>query len=239
MKRKINQLHETLEILVKEVKTVQNTNGDLKNELQKVLSENTKLKNMIAKKGMIEKTVVPQTSDTASPVIPSLIIGEFMIRDIKHDDETKLQVICIPGAKLNQISEKMSKCVSEKKMFDTIYVTACTSDCSVAENSVDDINKKVSDVIIHAKTISKKIVFSSVLPRTDDGPTQLKLENFNLSLKELCNNSQNVNFVDNDCYFKVADGSTNDALLLNDGLHLSFKGTEKTYFSPLSVSYSA
>ena len=159
MKRKINQLHETFEILVKEVKTVQNINGDLKNELQKVLSENTKLKNMTANKGMIEKTVVPQTSDTASPVIPSLIIGEFMIRDIKPDDETKLQVICIPGAKLNQISEKMSKSVSEKKMFDTIYVTACTNDCSVAENSVDDINKKVSDVIIHAKTISKKIVF--------------------------------------------------------------------------------
>ena len=67
---------------------------------------------------MIEKTVVPQTSDTASPVIQSLIIGDSMIRDIKPDDETKLQVICIPGAKSNQISEKVSKCVSEKKKFD-------------------------------------------------------------------------------------------------------------------------
>ena len=82
MKRKISQLHETLEVVVKEVKEVQNTNGDLKNELQKVLSENTKLKNMIAKKGMIEKSVVPQTPDTASPVIPSLIIGDSMIHDI-------------------------------------------------------------------------------------------------------------------------------------------------------------
>ena len=39
-----------------------------------------------------------------------------------------------------------------------IYVIAGTNDCSVAEISVDDITKKVADVIIHAKKISKKIV---------------------------------------------------------------------------------
>ena len=52
-------------------------------------------------------------------------------------------------------------------------------------------------------------------------------ENVNLSLKSLCDQYDKVSFCDNNGSFLLSDRSINDALLLRDGLHLNFKGTQK------------
>ena len=66
-------------------------------------------------------------------------------------------------------------------------------------------------------------MFSSITPRTDSGPANLKVQNVNLSLKILCSQS-NVKFIDIDGTFLTSNKSPNDALLL-DGLHLNDRGT--------------
>ena len=70
-------------------------------------------------------------------------------------------------------------------------------------------------------------VNSNIFPRTDDDSAQLKSENVNLSLKNMCNQYDHVTFSDQDGAFRLSDESVNDALLLGDGLHPNYKGTQK------------
>ena len=75
--------------------------------------------------------------------------------------------------------------------------------------------------------MSNKVTLSSILPRTDDDIAQPKSENINLSLKNMCNQYDHVTFSDQDGAFHLSDESGNDALLLGDGLHPNYKGTQK------------
>ena len=75
--------------------------------------------------------------------------------------------------------------------------------------------------------MSNKVTLSSILPRTDEDSAQLKSENVNLSLKNMCNQYDHVTFSDQDGALRLSDESVNAALLSGDGLHPNNKGTQK------------
>ena len=80
------------------------------------------------------------------------------------------------------INKHLTKRESENKQYQNIYNVAGTNDCSSSEKSVEILNS-ATKVIQN----EKKNLKSSVPPHTDNGSAQLKLENFNLSLKSLFN----------------------------------------------------
>ena len=154
----------------------------------------------------------------------SLVIGDSVLRDFEATDANKLEVRSLSGATFISIKDTLKLYESDNKRYDNIYIIAGTNDCSKQSSTASIINA-AGEVFNQAKKISNNILFSSITPRTDSGPANLKIQNVNLSLKNLCSQS-NVKFIDNDGTFLTSDKSPNDALLL-DGLHLNDRGTTK------------
>ena len=75
--------------------------------------------------------------------------------------------------------------------------------------------------------ISKNVSFSSILPRNDKGATLMKIENLYPAIKQKLNLYHNVEFIDNEPSFRLADGSPNESYFLKDKIHLTYNGSER------------
>ena len=128
-----------------------------------------------------------------------------------------------PGAKMNVIKEKLSLFARDNKKFSHIYIVAGTNNCALY--TTDMILEDTQQTLERAAKLSNTVTLSSILPRTDNSSAQLKLENTNFHLKDMCIRMANVKFVDNDSKFRLADKTPNDALLETDGLHLNHQGS--------------
>ena len=196
-----------------ELQNLRETNSDLVLQLQNSHKEIQRLKSK-------DDNTTPATQTTTK----SLVIGDSILRDFEATDANKLEVRSLSGATFISIKDTLKLYESDNKRYDNIYIIAGTNDCSKQSSTASIINA-AGEVFNQAKKISNNILFSSITPRTDNGPANLKVQNVNLSLKNLCSQS-NVKFIDNDGTFLTSDKSPNDALLL-DGLHLNDRGTTK------------
>ena len=155
----------------------------------------------------------------------SLVIGDSLIRDFEPKDSSKLEIKSISGANISVIKSTLEKLENDGKKYHTVYLIIGTNDCANRQATSHTITNDTAELFAQAKKIADHIVYSSIIPRTDDNSAKLKVETANPALKTLCG-QYNVKYVDNDGLFYTADRSPNDALLL-DGLHLNDKGSAK------------
>ena len=113
-----------------------------------------------------------------------------------------------------------------EESFSGIILVAGTNDCACSEKTSQDILDDLIETVTEAKKISPVVTISSITPRTDDGAAQLKAESLNILIKQYTNQTQDVQFIDNDNSFRLADRSPNDGYLI-DGHHLSYSGSER------------
>ena len=71
-----------------------------------------------------------------------------------------------------------------------------------------------------------KMQISSICPRTNNPDTQSRIDAVNKRLKE-SRSLSDFAFIDNENIFRLQDGSINDGYLLNDGVQLTSRGSEK------------
>jgi hypothetical protein len=200
-----------------ELHSLRQTNADLVRELHILHKENNQLK---------EKNTSLYTGDTdQTQSVKTLIIGDSIIRDLDPTIPDKLEIKSISGANLETVTSTLQTLEKKKLNFERLIIVAGTKDCNNQNSSTLSILENVEKVVTQAKKLSKNISFSSILPRTDNDSSNIKIKDVNDSIRTWCNQNS-VAFVDNDCTFLTADKSPNDALLL-DGLHLNDKGTEK------------
>ena len=208
-----NNLKDAMQTINSELCQLRLLNVDLK-------KENSDLKTELAYLKKIETSVSSKTVST-----PDLLIGSSVIRNIEATDQSQLLTTCISGIKFKAVTEKLADLESQQKSFKTIHVVTGSSDCNLSESTCESIKQNVKESIDQALKISENVQISSILPRTDDQEANIKAENTNLSLKDLCSEYDKVSFCDQDVNFRLADGSINDALLVNDGLHPNHKGS--------------
>ena len=216
-------LKELVESLSSELCALRISNSDL-------LRENKILKDELTSLQTVQATSRPESKPESvkHPVpTPDLLIGSSVIRNIHPVNSTELEVNCISGVKFEGVRDVLDKLSSKQKKYSTIHIVTGSTDCQQMDASTETIKESAKCAVDSALKISKKVVLSSVLPRTDNGSAQLKSENVNLSLKSLCDQHDTVSYCDNNGSFLLSDQSVNDALLLRDGLHLNFKGTQK------------
>ena len=130
------------------------------------------------------------------------------------------------GAKVRGICDKLKLFARDKKYFSKISIIAGSNDCSVNSCTTDFILEDMREALECATKIAEKVCLSSILPRTDIGAAQLKAENINPRLREMCTRMPKVAFVDHDHNFRLADKTPNTSFLDADGLHLSQQGCE-------------
>jgi regulator of replication initiation timing len=163
----------------------------------------------------------------SQPRKPSLLIGSSIIKDIESNDESKLKIKCLPGSKFDHITDALRSIEQTKDRYETVTIVAGGNNCSDTSQSAKDITEAATSVVKQAQKIAKNVTLSSILPRHDTGPTELKVENVNPELRKLCEQNSQVSYVNNDGSFRLADGSPNDAFFLQDKTHLTYKGTER------------
>jgi regulator of replication initiation timing len=216
LQQNVTHLQTNVDNMTVLIDNLNQTNSDLVKEVKNLQSENTELKSH----------VLGNPKNVPNSKLSSLLIGSSMVRDIQGQDDT-VHVKSISGAKLDAICNSLKECEQNNKRFDKIYVVAGSIDCEQQISTTQTITDSVKNVITQGSKISNSVHVSSILPRTDDPTSNLKGENANISIKKLCEDTPGAHFIDNDGTFRLADSSPNDALLLNDGKHLSYKGSEK------------
>ena len=172
----------------------------------------------------------------------SLLIGNSLIRNVTSSS-SNLSIECLSGATFASLSDRLSQ---KSTLYDNIFIVAGTTDCSDSKTTT----AKIQILLAEAKKHCRKVVFSSVLPRMDPNNQgfQLKIDHVNESLKQVCHDNENCDYVENDGSFKLADITPNDAMFVKDGYHLNTKGalkllenlnlTKKTTVSRPKPSYS-
>ena len=209
VKDKLLSTEQTLEHVKQHCETLKEDNRSLQNQIE-VLAQQ-----------------LQHDSDERNSHKQTLLIGDSLIRDF---DESKLKdthITCVPGAKVSDVLHHLR---TSEETFDTITVCVGTNDC--ATDSEFDENKVVDEykeIINCAKTRvihNKRINISSIPPRSDSEKYQEHIDVINACLSTIASDN-GVSFINNDMTFKLNDGSPNDGYLQSDGIHLSFRGTNR------------
>ena len=132
-------------------------------------------------------------------------------------------MICIRGASLINISDELKDLNSTCK---NITIVAFGNDCS-SNSTLKQIETDYNKVIENAKRkCSGNVILSSIPPRVDKNATLTKIDKINNFIKKK-NIQYNCKFINNDAFFKLADGSTHDSLLMADKVHLTWQATNR------------
>ena len=199
---------------------------DLKNQNHVLIQTNANLVIEISK--LTEdirslKEIKHKVNDNQSNKSKNLLIGSSIIRDIHRQALPNYDVICISGATISDVHNKLSKCDS-KYMNITLVVGG--NDCSKQENTDLIISKYKALISLAKEKAENKVFISSICPRLSDATVQSRIESVNAALM-LDADLTNINFVNNDLTFRLQDNSINDGYYLPDGVHLSSAGTTK------------
>ena len=224
---RFSQLENKLEENSHELASLRRTNSELVQQLEDnnrlVATLNTE--NALLKEELKKKQA--GNAHGASVNKPSLLIGDSLVRDIHSDDQSKLMIRTLPGAKLNAVKNKLALFARDNSRFSQIVIVAGTNDCSQIQSSTDTILEDTKEVLECAVKIANSVTFSSILPRIDNGSALLKIETVNQRINEICSRIPNVKYLDNDKSFRLVDKSPNEGYFLPDGLHLNMQGTER------------
>lgn len=158
---------------------------------------------------------------------PALLIGDSSIRNVNQAKLKDTEVMCIPGGRISDVTDTLKSKVGPYR-----YVTICvgTNDCSDCIDDNDEfptLVPKFEKLISAAMCITPKpenVILSSLLPRCDDEKVISIIDDINEDLSVLAE-EKHISFINNDPDFKLLSGKANDAMLLNDGIHLTHKGT--------------
>ena len=147
---------------------------------------------------------------------------ELKLKGIKLKDT---EVITVSGGTIDNIHDKMKKL---DRKFRKITICVGTNDCADTSLDLSDIVPAYERLIDTALTMvpdSTCVVLSSVPPRANK-LVQDFIEDLNDTMVQIAK-QRKITYVSHDKTFKEMSGQVNEALLLQDGLHLTYRGTNK------------
>ena len=156
----------------------------------------------------------------------SLLIGDSLIRNVDEQKLVNTQVTSLPGAKVTDVLKHLRDNDAD---FNNILCCVGTNDCTNDDFDGDAIAKTYKSIVEIAKakvSDPKSIKLVSIPPRCDSKTYQERVDTLNACLASIATDD-GLTFINNDSTFKLGDGTPNDGYLLNDGIHLSDKGTNR------------
>ena len=90
----------------------------------------------------------PVSTSTERPKSqPTLVIGSSLIKDIIANDESKLDIKCKPGSKLEDLADTLKSMEHNNKRYEKITVVAGGNNCDNPDATVEDISNAAVGVI--------------------------------------------------------------------------------------------
>ena len=132
-------------------------------------------------------------------------------------------VISISGAKCGDICNKLT---SMGRTYKNITLVVGGNDCSSSMETNDIIENFALLVACAKSCATESVSVTSICPRPENPIVQDRINQVNIALKT-ASEKHDFKFIDTNDMFTLKDGSINDGYLLDDGVHLTYKGTEK------------
>ena len=226
----VHSMHQAMDSIVstlqKSIETSSKTIDFMTRKCESLESENKDLRHQIdVLTKQVQQKVSPCCREGAADTT-RLLLGDSLIKDVDESKLLKTDVVCLPGAKLKDVLRGLNR---KEGPFEHIYICAGTNDCASEEFDGETVTKAYKDLVT-AATIkvpsAQNVTISSIPPRCDDVEAQDRIEAINANLNALAADTGAL-FVNHDATFKLRDGTPNDGYLVNDGPHLTFKGTNK------------
>ena len=199
------------------------------NDLSSALTEISSLRSVI---GELNSKLVEHTwrnvHSSLEKDTKTLLIGSSIIKDMTESNLIKTDIACVPGGGIHEAAEIVSN--QPAKKYDRMVLVTGGNDCNLRGKSkkknpseiVEDYKRLVQKSKEKANTIS----VSSICPRAGNEETKNTIDGVNAGLQVMCA-EENVSFIDNTSSFYLKDDTINDAYYVSDGVHLTFKGTNK------------
>ena len=143
------------------------------------------------------------------------------------DKVEKNRIYLAIGAVSSLLSELTDDLDGINQVFDHIIVVGGGNDCSKKDTTTTEISASMATLLAKANEKATKVTVASVLPRPREPEIQIKMDHVNDSIKKLCKEKPAYNFVNNDGAFKLSDLSPNEAFYTEDGVHISYHGSQK------------
>ena len=157
-----------------------------------------------------------------------LLIGDSIVNhiDIKKitDDESSIDLHCIPGARCDQIYDRLSELT---KITDYAKIVCHVGTNYVPQHGPEFVSNKILDFLhkIQMQAPNSKICWSPILPKIDDSFNPgINTINYNIFTRNR-HGIRMYTCLNHWDYFKV-NGSVDPSFFCWDSVHLSFKGVE-------------
>ena len=153
----------------------------------------------------------------------TLLVGDSMIRNLdrtfQKKDRRKRMRVCFPGARVNDIADRIDREIMVTSADSTVIVHVGTND--IGQKRSEELIASYRRLIAKMKESGRKCMISGILPRFGAGQEwESRALGINERVRKLCS-SYSVRFLD------LWGDFQDRKFFVGDGLHLSFKGVER------------
>ena len=201
--------------------------------LQRLTAEITSLKDKLREAELAHNPASLAASpesipvDTSSPTLPHLKIGSSIFRDQDEDSMINTKVISRSGAKPDDIKRILDAKLRDKEKFQSIEILVGGNKLPIQSpsNVVPAVVKDIEEVIITAKKLTECVSFVELPPRLTSEEMELAINELN---EEVCKSCEQLGaqFISTRGYFYLQNGLPNEALISDDKIHLTLKGSQ-------------
>ena len=123
-----------------------------------------------------------------------------------------------------------------KEQYSRIVIHVGTNDCAERDTTAEEMMDLCEKMVRSLKNETVEITISAVLPICHDDETTGRIASLNVGLQALAQDTASK-FITHEDY-TVASGNANDGYLLDDGTHMSRRGSERL-IADLQIKYIA
>ena len=215
----------TLELILNNILDIKRTVEEQRNETASLRKENQELRDILSQirtqrtsnDGRKKQDVAEKNHKL---VLTDSVLGYVDSRKLVNTDFT-----AVPGAKISNVKEMITN-KHHGSSYDSITLHVATNDLNALEDAtkLDDVIEEYKSLINETKTLTERIIVSSVCPRLDT--TGELVQPFNAALEALCDDTE-CTFINNTSSFTLADGTPNDGYIWQKGPHLTRPGVNR------------
>ena len=144
--------------------------------------------------------------------------------------EIKLTELKTAGGHIKDVHDYLHQ---SHRTFKDVTILVGGNDCAARTDPepVEELLHKYKDMAVEANRLTQDVRVATFIPQilwdTDNTNIPDRIEAFNAGLVSMCQDSEHLELINNDDYFRLKDGEINDGYILQDGTHLTKNGTNK------------
>ena len=213
--QKVTKLCNTDKKYREDIDKLTNSNNVLAAENTKLLSELEKLK----------KEMMNQGERLSTSPSKNLLIGGSLLRRVATKKLVDTEVKSVSNSLIADAKQTISNIVNP---YNNITLVVGGNDCDKpTPPSAELVKRDFEGLIDVSLTKAQSVTVCGICPRVTTEEISETITSVNAELVALCEEKEQVTFVDVDPMFKLSDGTLNDGYLAEDGIHLTDKALNK------------